>query len=217
MKTKIKVCGLSTRQDIDAAVDAGADYFGLVHFEKSPRHVSLHEAAKLREYAGDRIKSVLLLVNAEPALTNSALATVQPDVLQFHGNETPQWLRLVRQASRVSIWKAVGLSSAETLERAQQYDDCIDLLLLDAPAQALPGGTGVSFDWSLLATRKPTVDWGIAGGLNPDNVAAALHATGAPLADASSGLESAPGRKDVDKIAAFCQAVRAYDADRTHA
>ncbi len=217
MKTRIKICGLSTPAEIDAAIEAGADYFGMVHFEKSTRHVSLELAAALRQHAGDRIRSVLLTVNAEPQLIDKALGIVRPDILQFHGDETPEWLRLVRQFSTVGIWKAVGLSSAETLDRAKKYGDCIDLLLLDTPAQAMPGGTGVSFDWSLLAERQPETDWGIAGGLNPDNVVKALGVTRASLVDASSGLESAPGRKDVDKIVAFCQAVRAYDTHSTTA
>lgn len=217
MKSRIKICGLSAPAEVDAAIAAGADYFGMVHFEKSPRHVSLELAAALRHHAGNRIKSVLLTVNAAPELIDRALGIVRPDILQFHGDETPEWLRLVRQFSTVGIWKAQGLSSVETLERAKRFNDCIDLLLLDTPAQAMPGGTGIRFDWSLLAKRQPDNDWGIAGGLNPANVGSALVATAAPLVDASSGLESTPGRKDVDKIAAFCQAVRAYDTNRSQA
>ena len=211
MKTQIKICGLSTEASIDAAIANGADYFGLVHFEKSPRNVSLERAKQLRDYAADRIKTVLLLVNADPRLTGKAIADVRPDVLQFHGSETPEWVRLVRDKADQEIWKAIGVRDSAGLAKTSRYVGTVDRLLFDAPAKALPGGTGTSFDWSLLAGHQHEVDWGLAGGLDPDNVADALHATRAPLVDVSSGVESAPGVKQVDRIAAFCQAVREFD------
>ncbi len=214
MKTQIKICGLSTEAAIDAAVENGADYFGLVHFEKSPRHVSLERAKELRAYAGKRIKTALLLVNADPKLTGQALSDVKPDVLQFHGSETPDWISLVKKNTGMTIWKAVGVRDKATLATSSRYADIVDRMLFDAPAKALPGGTGTSFDWSLLADHDHPVAWGLAGGLDPDNVTDALNATHAPLVDVSSGVESAPGVKDVDRIAAFCQAVRDYDASR---
>ena len=129
-------------------------------------------------------------------------------MVQFHGSETPEWLALLRQNTPLEIWKAIGVSSPETLERAQRYKDAAHRLLYDAPAKKLPGGSGLAFDWSLLAGFRHTMPWGLAGGLSPDNVAEAIRATGAELVDTSSGVESAPGVKDVDKIAAFCQAAR---------
>ncbi|CAO1652043.1 phosphoribosylanthranilate isomerase [Parasphingorhabdus sp. NYA22] len=214
MKTKIKICGLSTEATIDAAIEAGADYIGLVHFPKSPRHVSLERATEIRQYAGQRIKTVLLLVNASPESTGQVIADVKPDVVQFHGSETPEWLKLVQDNSGLEIWKALGVKDKPTLAKSSRYVGAADRLLFDAPAQALPGGTGTSFDWSLLAGHDHQVDWGLAGGLDPDNVADALNATQAPLVDVSSGVESAPGVKDVDRIVAFCQAVRDYDASK---
>jgi len=211
MKTKIKICGLSTETTIDAAIAAGADYIGLVHFPKSPRHVSLERAAELRDHAGDRIRTVLLLVNADPKATGKAIAEVKPDVIQFHGSETPDWLKLVQDNSGLEIWKALGVKDKPTLAKSSRYVGAADRLLFDAPAKALPGGTGTSFDWSLLAGHDHQIDWGLAGGLDPDNVADALAATHAPLVDVSSGVESAPGVKQVDRIAAFCQAVREFD------
>ncbi|WP_417621485.1 phosphoribosylanthranilate isomerase [Parasphingorhabdus sp.] len=211
MKTKIKICGLSAEASIDAAIAAGADYFGLVHFAKSPRHVSLARAAELRDHAGDRIKTVMLLVNADPKLTGKAIGDVKPDVVQFHGSETPDWLKLVADNTGLEIWKALGVKDKPTLAKSSRYIGAADRLLFDAPAKALPGGTGTSFDWTLLAGHDHQIDWGLAGGLDPDNVIDALNATRAPLVDVSSGVESAPGVKDVDKIAAFCQAVRDYD------
>ncbi|WOE73844.1 phosphoribosylanthranilate isomerase [Alterisphingorhabdus coralli] len=207
----IKICGLSTEAAIDTAIDAGATHIGLVHFPKSPRHVSLERAAELRRYAADRIKTVLLLVNADAHLTGLAITKVKPDIIQFHGSETPAWLRAIRDKTRLGVWKAVGLRDAGTLERSARYHDAADLLLFDAPAKALPGGTGASFDWSLLADHQHKVDWGLAGGLTPDTVGEALAATNASLVDVSSGVESAPGVKDMDKIRAFCQAVREFD------
>jgi len=211
MQTQIKICGLSTETTIDAAVDAGATHLGLVHFAKSPRHVSLDRAAQLRAHAGDRAKVVLLLVNADPAATGRAIDRVQPDIVQFHGSETPDWLKLVADNSGLEIWKALGLRDKPTLAKSNRYVGAADRLLFDAPAKALPGGTGTSFDWSLLAGHQHQLPWGLAGGLDPANVAEALKATGAPLVDVSSGVESAPGVKQVDRIAAFCQAVREFD------
>ena len=211
MTTLIKICGLSTEGAIDAAAANGASHIGLVHFEKSPRHVSLEQAAALRARAPAHVKVVLLLVNASPVLTEQAFKTVRPDVIQFHGKETPEWLALVRKHMKVEIWKALGLRNAETLTNARRFDGIAHRLLYDAPAQALPGGNGVAVDWSLLAGHRHVQPWGLAGGLDPDNVEQALAATHAPLVDVSSGVENAPGRKDMDKMARFCQAVRNHD------
>ncbi len=208
MKTQIKICGLTSEASIDTAVDAGATHIGFVHFAKSPRHISLDRAAELREYARGRIKTVLLLVNEEPATTGRAVQIVRPDIVQFHGAESPDWLHSFKQANDIEIWKAMGVKDAETLANSSQFIGAVDRLLFDAPAGTLPGGTGTRFDWSLLSQFDHRMPWGLAGGLTPDNVADAIRATGATLVDTSSGVESAPGIKDVAKIAAFCKAVR---------
>src|SRR6187551_3570530 len=174
----IKTCGLSTPEAVDAAVAARATHIGLVHYPPSPRHVTLEQAAALRARVPREVKVVLLLVNEQP------------------------------QPTALAIWKAIGVRETANLERAQRYKGAAHRILYDAPAQKLPGGTGLAFDWSLLTSFKHTVPWGLAGGLTPETVAGAIRATGAELVDASSGLESAPGVKDVDKIAAFCQAAR---------
>lgn len=214
MQTQIKICGLSNEDSIAAAAEAGADYIGLVHFEKSPRHVSLERAAELRKVVPDSLKIVLLLVNADPKLTGRAVNIVRPDVVQFHGGETPEWIKLVRNQSKVEVWKALGLRDKATLAKSSRFEGAADRLLFDAPATALPGGTGTTFDWSVLAGHDHKVAWGLAGGLDADNVVRAIEATSPPLVDVSSGVESAPGVKDVDRIAAFCQAVRTYDKTR---
>ena len=207
--TEIKICGLSTPETVDAAVDAGATHIGLVHYEPSPRHLSLEDAARLRRRIPPTVKVVLLLVNMEAVPTAQAIDAVKPDVIQFHGGETPEWLALIKDKTPFEVWKAWGVRSAESLANALKYKGAVDRILYDAPAKTAPGGQGLAVDWSLLAGHRHALPWGLAGGLSPANVAEAIRATGAPLVDASTGLESAPGVKDVDKIAAFCQAARA--------
>ena len=207
MPPLVKICGLSTPETVDAAIRLGATHIGLVHYEPSPRHVDLKTAAALRQRAGGKVKVALLLVNASQQVTGEVLSAVRPDIVQFHGNETPQWLAAVKRLVPAEVWKAVGLKDAGTLERIRQFEGAADRILFDAPAAALPGGTGARFDWSLLKGHRHSIDWGVAGGLTPANVAQAIAETGAPLVDVSSGVESAPGVKDMDKIAAFLKAV----------
>jgi phosphoribosylanthranilate isomerase len=158
--------------------------------------------------ARGRAKIVLLLVNAEIELTAAALEAVKPEIIQFHGSETPEWTALVRDQMRMEVWKALGVRDAETLAKSARYVGKVDRLLFDAPAKALPGGNGTQFDWSLITDFDHQIPWGLAGGLTPENVADAIAQTGADLVDTSSGVESEPGVKDLGKIAAFCAAAR---------
>jgi phosphoribosylanthranilate isomerase len=205
---EIKICGLSTPEAVDAAVAARATHIGLVHYPPSPRHVTLEQAARLRVRVPREVKVVLLLVNEQPVPTLQAIEAVKPDVVQFHGSETPQWLALLKQGGAKELWKAIGVRNAEALENARRFKGAADRLVYDAPAQKAPGGQGLAVDWSLFQGFRHEMPWALAGGLTPDNVAEAIRVTGAPLVDASSGLESAPGVKDVDKIVAFCAAAR---------
>ena len=205
---EIKICGLSTPETVDAAIDAGATHVGLVHYEPSPRHVSLDQAAALRRRVPERVKVVLLLVSMDALPTTQALDAVKPDVVQFHGAETPEWLALIKNKSPLEVWKAIGVRNAESVASSLEWKGAADKVLYDAAAGALPGGNGLALDWSLLANFRHELPWGLAGGLTPGNVAEAIRTTGAPLVDASSGLESAPGVKDVDLIRAFCKAAR---------
>jgi phosphoribosylanthranilate isomerase len=202
-ETKIKICGLSTPETIDAAVDAGATHVGFVHFEKSPRHLALEDAARLRRRVPESVKLVLVTSALEPEKLARAFDVIRPDVLQFHGSETREWVALVKQTVKVECWRSFGLSSAQTLE----FDGVADRLLFDSPARALPGGNGVVAQWELLENWQPFMPWALAGGLNPDNVGEAIRRTKPPLVDASSGLETAPGVKSVELIRAFCEAV----------
>ena len=204
----VKICGLSTPETLAAAVQAGADFVGLVHFEKSPRHLSLADAAKLRAFVPPQVKTALLVVNPSPDTLAEAVREVRPDVVQFHGAETPEALARFRAATGIAAWRALGVKDAATLADAARFHGAADRLLFDAPASGLPGGNGTRFDWDLLKAYKAPTPWGLAGGLTPANVADAIRLTGTPLVDTSSGVESAPGIKDVDRIAAFCKAAR---------
>lgn len=206
----IKICGISTPTALEAAIRARADYAGFVFFPKSPRHVSPAQAAELADRAKSRIARVGLFVDADDATLAEAVEAADLDVLQLHGKETPERAAQLRARFGLKVWKALPIASAEDVERARAYAGAIDMLLFDAktPTGALPGGMGLSFDWGLVAGWKGATAWGLAGGLTPDNVAEALAMTQAPLVDTSSGVESAPGVKDEDRIAAFCAAVR---------
>jgi len=211
---QIKICGLSEPESIEVAVNAGATHVGFVHFEKSPRHVSIDRAAELREMVPDHVKAVLLTVNMEPRATAEILQAVQPDVLQLHGKETPEWLALIKGNSQIEVWKAIGVKDTASLEQAEKFSQAAHRLLYDAPAGALPGGNGLALDWRLLMNHRHILPWGLAGGLNADNVGDAIRYTGAQLVDTSSGVECAPGKKDAGKIKAFCEAARAAKAAR---
>jgi phosphoribosylanthranilate isomerase len=208
MTTLVKICGLSTPETIAAAVQAGATYVGLVHFPKSPRHVSVAKAAMLRRDLPVTAKVVLLVVDPEPQALAEAVRTIGPQVVQFHGNETPDTLARFRAETGIQAWRAMAVKDAASLANVAAFRGAADRVLLDAPASALPGGNGTSFDWSLLAGWRAPLPWGLAGGLTPANVAEAIRLTGAPLVDTSSGVERSPGIKDVDKITAFCKAAR---------
>lgn len=206
--TLIKICGLSTPETLDAAVAAGASHVGFVHYEKSPRHLSLEDAAKLRRRVPESVKLVLVTVAMQPEALARAVDVIKPDVIQFHGSETPEWVALVKQTIGLECWRSFGLKDTGTLERARAFAGKCDRLLFDAPARGLPGGNGVAVQWELLEGWEPFMPWALAGGLGPDNVAEAIGRTKAPMVDASSGLETAPGEKSVDLIRNFCDAVR---------
>lgn len=204
----IKICGLSTPETVAAAVGSGASHVGFVHFAKSPRHVSLADAARLRALVPGHVKAVLLLVNPTEQTLADAVREMRPDIIQFHGDETPEDLARFRAETGIAAWRAMGVKDAAALADATRFHGAADRLLFDAPASSLPGGNGAAFDWNLLRFYDGPTPWGLAGGLNAANVAEAIRVTGAPLVDTSSGVERAPGLKDMDKIAAFCKAAR---------
>jgi len=207
--TRVKICGLRDTAGLRAAVDAGASYVGLVFFEKSPRNVSVSDAATLAQSAPVGLAKVALVVNADDAFLDAMTAQVPLDMLQLHGKETPARVQDIRARYGLPVMKAVGVGEASDLAALDDYAQVSDQLLVDAkpPQNAdLPGGNGLSFDWRLIAGRRWPVPWMLAGGLTPDNVAEAINLTGARQVDVSSGVESAPGVKDAARIAAFCEA-----------
>nr|WP_325253962.1 phosphoribosylanthranilate isomerase [Amylibacter sp.] len=206
---RAKICGLSTRASLDAAVAAGAAYLGFVFFEKSPRNVSIELARELALAVPDGLCKVALTVNASDAELDAILAAVPIDMLQLHGTETSARVAEVKARYGLPVMKAVGVADADDLPALNDYAKVADQLLVDAkpPKNAtLPGGNGLAFDWRLIAGRRWPVPWMLAGGLTPENVAQAMQMTGAQQVDVSSGVESAPGVKDNAKIAAFCTA-----------
>lgn len=208
MATLVKICGISTPETLAAAVASGASHVGFVHFVKSPRHLALADAAALRRQLPAHVKAVLLLVDPDTALLAEAVRTIAPDVIQFHGSETPGAIARFRAETGIEAWRAMAVKDAASLADVAASRGAADRVLLDAPASALPGGNGTAFDWNLLAGWQAPLAWGLAGGLTPANVAEAIRLTGAPLVDTSSGVERSPGIKDVDKITAFCKAAR---------
>lgn len=209
--SQIKICGVSTSDALDAAIKSRADYAGLVFFAPSPRNVSVRDAAALAERSGEQIGRVGLFVDPGDALLADGVQAGRLDAIQLHGEETPARAAQVRARFGLPVWKALPVASASDVARAAEYAGAADMILFDAKTPKdsdLPGGMGLKFDWSLLDARPKGIAWGLAGGLTPSNVSEAIRRTGAPLVDTSSGVEKAPGAKDVDLIRAFCEAVR---------
>jgi len=208
---RIKICGLSQARHVRAALDAGAAYVGFVFFAKSPRNVSIAQAAQLANIVAPGIAKVALTVNADDATLDAIVAGVGLDMLQLHGNESPERVAQVRARYRLPVMKAVGVRDAADLPALQEYARVADQLLVDAKPPTggdLPGGNGLAFDWRLIAGRRWPVPWMLAGGLTADNVAQAIQLTGARQVDVSSGVETAPGIKNERLIAAFAEAAQ---------
>ncbi len=204
--TRVKICGLSNATSVHAACLGGAGYVGFVFFEKSPRNVSIETARALAIAVPPGIAKVALTVDASDAALEQITDVVSLDMLQLHGNETPERVSDVRAKFGLPVMKAIGVSDASDVAKIDLYSGVADQLLIDAkPPKTgdLPGGNGVSFDWRLIANRRWGSPWMLAGGLTPDNVAEAIALTGARQVDVSSGVETAPGRKDNALIARF--------------
>lgn len=206
---RFKICGLTRPQDVAAVAGAGAHYAGFVFFPKSPRNVTVDQAASLAQACPPGLCKVALTVDADDALLDRLMAEVPLDMLQLHGHETPARVSEVKARYGLPVMKAVGIADATDLPALDMYAQVADQILVDAKPSAnadLPGGNGLAFDWTLLEKRRWPVPWMLAGGLMPDNVAEAVARTGARQVDVSSGVESAPGHKDPDRIAAFARA-----------
>jgi phosphoribosylanthranilate isomerase len=207
----VKICGLSSEETIDAALDAGADMIGLVLFPKSRRSVAVARAAALAERARGRAEIVALTVDMDDGELASVARTLKPDWLQMHGSESVEAVEAARSSLGVKVMKALPVSTSADLDRASRYAAVADRLLLDAkPPKGAdrPGGHGRPFDWTLLRGFTAPVPYLLSGGLTPQNVEEAVRISGAPGVDVSSGVETAPGKKDPDLIRAFVAAAR---------
>ena len=208
--TSVKICGLTTADTLDAALDNGAAFVGAVMFVRSPRNIAPADAAVLFERARGRAKIVAVTVDADDDLLVQIGRTLKPDLIQLHGHETPERGQQVRGLTGARIIKALPVSAPVDLEAAAMWARVADHLMFDArPPEGsdLPGGVGASFDWAMMQGQTYDRPWFLAGGLNPGNAAQAASISGAPLLDVSSGVESAPGVKDAGLIAAFLKAV----------
>jgi phosphoribosylanthranilate isomerase len=203
-----KICGLCTPETLDAALTGGASHVGFVFFPQSPRHLTVDRAAALAARVPERVTRVGVFVDPDDALLAAAIQAGRLHALQLH-KVSPDRASAVVARFRLPLWIAIAVRSRADLDPAQGWRGIAERLVYDAktPQGALPGGMGLRFDWKLLDGFSHPLPWALSGGLSPENVAEAIGVTGARLVDVSSGVESAPGVKDVDKIAAFLQAV----------
>ncbi len=207
----VKICGISTIDDLNAVQSAGARWTGFVFFPKSPRHLSLHDAQSLRSHLDAMTLApipVALVVNADDDELEQIMTMARPGIIQCHGDETPERLREIKNKYSIQVMKAIRVKHEETLIASKAYDGIADMMLFDsAPTGAsLPGGTGHQFDWALMKAYDGTTPWMLAGGLTPDNVAEAIRISGANAVDVSSGVEESPGKKDPEAIHRFVSA-----------
>jgi phosphoribosylanthranilate isomerase len=216
MSLIVKICGLSTRETLDVALDAGADMVGFVFFPPSPRHLSLETARDLGKHARRRALKVALTVDADDATLANIVEALQPDMLQLHGKETVARLRDIKQKFALQVMKVIAVENASDLASLPGYAAVADRILFDAraPKEATrPGGLGAVFDWHVLENLDLKLPFMVSGGLNAGNVAEAVAVTRAGGVDVSSGVERAPGIKDPEMIRAFIRAARAVKND----
>lgn len=216
MSLIVKICGLSTRETLDVALDAGADMVGFVFFAPSPRHLSLELARELGKPAKGRAKKVALTVDADDATLGNIVEALQPDILQLHGGETVARIRDIRQKFGLPIMKVIAVETAADLAALPGYAAVADSILFDARAPkgaTRPGGLGSVFDWHVLENLDLKLPFMVSGGLNAGNVAEAVRVTRAGGVDVSSSVERAPGIKNPEMIRAFIRAARMVEHD----
>jgi phosphoribosylanthranilate isomerase len=214
MALLVKICGLRSADTLDAALDAGADMVGFVFFPPSPRHLSLPVAKSLGAGVKGRAQKVALTVDANDEFLFDVIEALKPDMLQLHGTETPERVAVVRARFGLPVMKALPIAERADLAPIRLYEKVADRLIFDArpPRDATrPGGLGTPFDWSLLRGIDLPIPYMLSGGLEAGNVAQAIAITHAPGVDVSSGVERAPGEKDIGKIRAFIHAARTAD------
>ena len=206
----VKICGINSAAAADAVMRAGADFGGLVFFAKSPRNLAIASGAALAERMRGRLKLAALVVDGDDDTLGRIAAEVRPDFFQLHGKETPARAAEILARFHIPLIKALPVAEPADLMRANAYD-MAEILLFDAhpPENAMrPGGHGMTFDWQILKGAHVNRPWFLAGGLNPENIARAIAASGAQMVDVSSGVESAPGVKSDSLIGEFIAAAR---------
>lgn len=211
MNTQVKICGLSEPETLRVAIEAGARFIGFVFYPPSPRHVSLDTAFQLARSLPTGVRSVGLFVDPDDHLLDQVLGGGMPmDLVQLHGDESAQRITEIKARYNIPVMKAIRVAAPEDLQGIEDFEAAADWLLFDAkpPKADLPGGTGHSFDWAILAGRTFSKPWMLSGGLSADNVAEALSILKPTAVDVSSGVESQRGIKDADKIKAFIQTVK---------
>jgi len=212
MSLIVKICGLSTRETLDVALDAGADMVGFVFFPPSPRHLSLAAARDLGKQTKGSAAKVALTVDADDATIGNIVEALQPDILQLHGKETVARVRDIKQKFGLQVMKVIAVETAADLGGLPAYADVADRILFDAraPHEATrPGGLGAVFDWRVLEKIELKLPYMVSGGLDAQNLAEAVRVTRAGGIDVSSGVERSPGIKDPEMIRAFVRAARA--------
>ena len=205
MTIKVKICGLKTKSEVKAAVDAKADYIGAVFFHKSPRNITPKKAFQITKGMKRGIKKVAVVVDATDEELENIVKEFKPDYIQCHGNESSSRIKDIKSKYKTDVIKAIAVRCSDDVVKAMEYANVSDMILFDAkvPNSPLPGGNGLSFDWTLLKGREFNVPWVLSGGLNVQNVKDAISISGAKIVDVSSSIESEPGVKDVGLIEQF--------------
>ena len=214
MSLQVKICGLTSPEPLEVALESGADLVGFVFFAPSPRHLGLEAARQLSAQVGGRAGKVALSVDANDETLHGIVDALKPDWLQLHGSETPERVAVVRSRFGIPVMKVLPIAQRDDLSPVRLYAKVAERLVFDARPAAdatRPGGLGKTFDWNLLKGVDPATDFMLSGGLDASNVAEAVAITNARGVDVSSGVERAPGQKDPDKIRAFIRAARAAE------
>jgi len=204
----VKICGLKTKPDIQTAIDNGADFLGFIFFPPSPRNISPQQAQEISANVPTNIKKVAVIVDMSEDDIYSLLSQFDADIIQMHGEESPEFVQNIKDRFKLPIIKAIPVEDKNNLEEIEKYKDIADYIMLDKKpdiTDGIPGGTGKSFNWDILKNTDLPNNWILSGGLNIDNVTQAIEQTGASFIDVSSGVEKARGVKDPELIKAFLQ------------
>ncbi len=214
MPPKVKICGIRTIDAAVAAINDSADFLGFIHFTKSPRHLPLNamkDLIRAIRSVNANIPCVSVVVNAENDVLETLRDEVKPDLIQLHGKETPERVAKIAALTHIPLIKAISIGEISDLDGASAYEPHVKYMMFDAKTPkdaALPGGLGLSFDWTIMRHHAAVKPWFLAGGLSSSNVASAVQLSGAPMLDVSSGVESAPGVKDEALISGFLRAAK---------